>query len=317
MGMMLLLSLLLFLAGFVDSIAGGGGLISLPAYLIVGLPPHQAIASNKFSAAIGTTASAFRFFRKGYMSRECLLYIVLAMLGAQVGSRLAVHIPERLFQGIMLIVLPLVALFSFLSQHRREKLEQRQKESRQETLEGAALTTQQSHDAANSPMTSLKSLDPAALESLAQAKMKSPASTIHDSSVAATRNSPIAAKISRRQLLIASAGSLLIGCYDGLYGPGTGTFLLLLLSELAGYNISHAAGTTKAVNLASNIGSLLFFFSTDLIRYAYALPGAAFCMLGHTVGSALVVKKGRKIVQAIIFIVLLLLFIKVISDMLQ
>lgn len=300
MGMMLL-SLLLFLAGFVDSIAGGGGLISLPAYLIVGLPPHQAIASNKFSAAIGTTASAFRFFRKGYMSRECLLYIVLAMLGAQVGSRLAVHIPERLFQGIMLIVLPLVALFSFLSQHRREKLEQRQKEARQETLESEALSTLQSTDAATSSLTTQKSPDPAALES----------------SVAAEQNNPVQAKISRRQLLIASIGSLLIGCYDGLYGPGTGTFLLLLLSELAGYNISHAAGTTKAVNLASNIGSLLFFFSTDLIRYAYALPGAAFCMLGHTVGSALVVKKGRKIVQAIIFIVLLLLFIKVISDMLQ
>lgn len=301
MGMMLLLSLLLFLAGFVDSIAGGGGLISLPAYLIVGLPPHQAIASNKFSAAIGTTASAFRFFRKGYMSRECLLYIVLAMLGAQVGSRLAVHIPERLFQGIMLIVLPLVALFSFLSQHRREKLEQRQKEARQETLESEALSTLQSTDAATSSLTAQKSPDPAALES----------------SVAAEQNNPVQAKISRRQLLIASIGSLLIGCYDGLYGPGTGTFLLLLLSELAGYNISRAAGTTKAVNLASNIGSLLFFFSTDLIRYAYALPGAAFCMLGHTVGSALVVKKGRKIVQAIIFIVLLLLFIKVISDMLQ
>ena len=301
MGMMLLLSLLLFLAGFVDSIAGGGGLISLPAYLIVGLPPHQAIASNKFSAAIGTTASAFRFFRKGYMSRECLLYIVLAMLGAQVGSRLAVHIPERLFQGIMLIVLPLVALFSFLSQHRREKLEQRQKEARQETLESEALSTLQSTDAATSSLTTQKSPDPAALES----------------SVAAEQNNPVQAKISHRQLLIASIGSLLIGCYDGLYGPGTGTFLLLLLSELAGYNISHAAGTTKAVNLASNIGSLLFFFSTDLIRYAYALPGAAFCMLGHTVGSALVVKKGRKIVQAIIFIVLLLLFIKVISDMLQ
>lgn len=301
MGMMMLLSLLLFLAGFVDSIAGGGGLISLPAYLIVGLPPHQAIASNKFSAAIGTTASAFRFFRKGYMSRECLLYIVLAMLGAQVGSRLAVHIPEHLFQGIMLIVLPLVALFSFLSQHRREKLEQRQKEARQETLESEALSTLQSTDAATSSLTAQKSPDPAALES----------------SVAAEQNNPVQAKISRRQLLIASIGSLLIGCYDGLYGPGTGTFLLLLLSELAGYNISHAAGTTKAVNLASNIGSLLFFFSTDLIRYAYALPGAAFCMLGHTVGSALVVKKGRKIVQAIIFIVLLLLFIKVISDMLQ
>lgn len=301
MGMMLLLSLLLFLAGFIDSIAGGGGLISLPAYLIVGLPPHQAIASNKFSAAIGTTASAFRFLRKGYMSRECLLYIVLAMLGAQVGSRLAVHIPERLFQRIMLIVLPLVALFSFLSQHRREKLEQRQKEARQETLESEALSTLQSTDAATSSLTTQKSPDPAALES----------------SVAAEQNNPVQAKISRRQLLIASIGSLLIGCYDGLYGPGTGTFLLLLLSELAGYNISHAAGTTKAVNLASNIGSLLFFFSTDLIRYAYALPGAAFCMLGHTVGSALVVKKGRKIVQAIIFIVLLLLFIKVISDMLQ
>lgn len=301
MGMMLLLSLLLFLAGFVDSIAGGGGLISLPAYLIVGLPPHQAIASNKFSAAIGTTASAFRFFRKGYMSRECLLYIVLAMLGAQVGSRLAVHIPERLFQGIMLIVLPLVALFSFLSQHRREKLEQRQKEARQETLESEALSTLQSTDAATSSLTTQKSPDPAALES----------------SVAAEQNNPVQAKISRRQLLIASIGSLLIGCYDGLYGPGTGTFLLLLLSELAGYNISHAAGTTKAVNLASNIGSLLFFFSTDLIRYAYALPGAAFCMLGHTVGSALVVKKGRKVVQAIIFLVLLLLFIKVISDMLH
>ncbi len=301
MGMMLLLSLLLFLAGFVDSIAGGGGLISLPAYLIVGLPPHQAIASNKFSAAVGTTASAFRFFRKGYMSRECLLYIVLAMLGAQVGSRLVVHIPERLFQGIMLIVLPLVALFSFLSQRRREKLEQEQKEARQKTLESKTLTTPQGGEAA----------------SAAPKLQKNKTQAAPQNSDKTTINSQIPAKVSHRQLLIASAGSLLIGCYDGLYGPGTGTFLLLLLSELAGYNMTHAAGTTKAVNLASNIGSLIFFFSTDLIRYAYALPGAAFCMLGHVVGSALVVKKGRKMVQAIIFVVLLLLFIKVISDMLQ
>ena len=81
---------LVFLAGFIDAIAGGGGLISLPAYLIAGLPPHAAIGTNKFSACLGTTVATWHYARCGFIHwKRVLPAVVTALLGSWLGARLA------------------------------------------------------------------------------------------------------------------------------------------------------------------------------------------------------------------------------------
>src|SRR5512133_1877040 len=103
---------LVFLAGFVDSIGGGGGLISLPAYLLAGIPPHLAIGCNKFSSCIGTSVSTARFFRNGYVQlRLALTAAGFALGGAAIGARISLLIPENVLRIVLLVILPVVAFF--------------------------------------------------------------------------------------------------------------------------------------------------------------------------------------------------------------
>ena len=103
---------LLFLGGFVDSIAGGGGLITLPAYLLAGLPPHLALGTNKFSSAIGTSISTARLALNGFIKlRPALICIVCAFIGSSIGSRLTLLISDEIFNKLLLIVLPIAAFY--------------------------------------------------------------------------------------------------------------------------------------------------------------------------------------------------------------
>ena len=109
--MMAFLILMTGFAGFVDSAAGGGGLISLPAYLFAGLPPHYTYATNKFSAACGTTFATASFFKSGAMNVKVG---VLAAVGSFVGSALGAHIvlmlSDEVLQAMMFIILPIAAV---------------------------------------------------------------------------------------------------------------------------------------------------------------------------------------------------------------
>lgn len=83
-----IVAILLFCSGFMDSIAGGGGLISLPAFLLVGLPPHMILTTRKFSSAVGTTASTTRFFFRGYLYKDAFINLLLVLWGAHLESTL-------------------------------------------------------------------------------------------------------------------------------------------------------------------------------------------------------------------------------------
>ncbi len=114
---LLALSALVFLAGVLDSLAGGGGLITLPAFLAVGLPPALVLGTNKLSSSIGTTASVLRYFRTLKLDRGPVLPMVAAALvGSALGAKLALAIDPRWIRPLMLGVLPLVA-WSVLSKH--------------------------------------------------------------------------------------------------------------------------------------------------------------------------------------------------------
>lgn len=240
---------LVFLSGFVDSIAGGGGLISLPAYLLAGLPAHQAIATNKLSSAIGTTASTARYLKNGCVSyRVAIPSVVLALIGSAIGTNLILMVPERYIQYLLLIILPLVAV---LVLRRRP---------------AAAADTQQM-----------------------------PRS---------------------RQVLLGTVCAFFIGMYDGFYGPGTGTFLLIMYTQLCHMPVEEASGTVKMVNLASNLMSMIVFLQKGQTLVVLGLVASVFSLLGHLIGSGMVMKNGTRIVRPIIIVVLALLFIKVISGLL-
>ena len=101
-----------FLAGFVDSIAGGGGLISLPAYMIAGLPVHTAIATNKMSSSMGTFVASFHYMKKGFMKwKICIPAVFGAIAGSWIGSHLALLISEKALKIAMLVVLPVILFY--------------------------------------------------------------------------------------------------------------------------------------------------------------------------------------------------------------
>lgn len=103
---------LVFIAGFVDAVAGGGGLISLPAYLISGIPVHMAIGTNKLSSGMGTALATFRYARSGYVPWKLAAFCaVCALIGSACGAELALLIGDGVFKIIMLVILPLVALY--------------------------------------------------------------------------------------------------------------------------------------------------------------------------------------------------------------
>ena len=238
---------LIFLGGFVDAIAGGGGLISLPAYLIAGLPVHMSIGTNKISSAMGTTLTTVKFWRQGYIkARICLPCAVCALAGSACGAQLALLVDDYVFRIILLFVLPLTAVYVFRS----------------------------------------KGLDTAGRD---------------PRSFGAT-------------LAIACALALVIGVYDGFYGPGTGTFLLLLLTGLAHMSLNDAAGATKVINLSTNIAALVTYLANGQVLLPLGLTAGLFGIAGNYLGARSFTAKGSKIVKPLIGVVLAIFFVKVIYD---
>lgn len=242
----LLICLGVFCASFVDAIGGGGGIISLPCYLLAGLPVHLALGTNKLSACIGTVASTARYIKNGCV--DWLLAvpsIILALLGSHIGTRLQLAVDERYLQFVLLVVLPVIAVILF-----KDKLFPEEKGDMNEWL--------------------------------------------------------------RRAIVCVSA--LVIGTYDGFYGPGTGTFLLLSFCFLAKIDVRTASGNVKVVNLASNIGSLVTSLVAGKVLVPLGLTAALFAILGQYIGSGLALKNGSKIVRPIVSIVLVLLIGKILLE---
>lgn len=240
---------LVFLAGFVDSLAGGGGLISLPAYLLAGLPPHYALGTNKAAMSVGTFTATVKYLRSGHVDlRAALLSGGTSFLGSLVGSSLSLMIPESALKLLMLILLPFIALFLFLHK-----------------------------DFGSTP--------------------------------------PPEERLSPRRATLTALGiGLVIGCYDGLIGPGTGTFLLLSFTALLGFDLLKSSGCAKLANLASNLAALLIFVVNGKVLFALAVPAAVFAALGNYLGARLAISGGSRYVRYTVFLVIGLLFVKISTE---
>ena len=119
----------------------------------------------------------------------------------------------------------------------------------------------------------------------------------------------------RRRAAIVWAASFVVGAYDGFYGPGTGTFLVLIFCGLAKMDLRTASGNVKLVNLASNIGALFTSLMHGKVFLVLGLIGAVASVAGHYIGSGMAIKNGSKVVRPVILVVLVLLAIKVITEL--
>ena len=245
----LLISLGVFAASFVDAIGGGGGIISVPVYLLAGLPTHFALGTNKMSSGIGTAASTIRYLKKGFVDWQLALpSVVLAVCGAYLGTSLQLMADERILKYLLLLVLPLAAVILL-----RKK-------------------------------------------SLPETRGELP--------------------LWKRRLAVLGP-SLLIGVYDGFYGPGTGTFLLLAFCMLGKLDVRTASGNVKLVNFSSNMGALATSLMAGKVLIGVGAVAACFSIAGHYLGAGLAIRNGAKIVRPVILCVIGLLMIRVVTELLS
>lgn len=247
--MLLIVCPLTFLAGFVDSVAGGGGLISLPAYYLAGLPPHLAAGTNKLSAGLGTVAASGRFLLgKKVAALVALLAALGALPGSWLGTTMQLHIPADTVRIMMVCVIPLVAV--------------------------GVLTKWDVMSRADR--------------------------------IPAAWRLPISFLI-----------GLVIGFYDGLVGPGTGTFLILLFTLLLGLDTVKASGTAKLVNLASNVAALCTYIAAGEVLYGLGIPAALCAIGGNLLGAQMTLKKGTAFIRRMLLVVLALLLAKMLYDVIK
>jgi uncharacterized membrane protein YfcA len=239
-----------FLAGVVDSIAGGGGLLSVPAYLAAGLPPHFVLGTNKFSSCFGTFFATLRYHQHGLIDvRVALLSAFFALIGSFLGTSVVLLLRPDFLRMLLIVLIPLVAILTLANRSMgRENHSHRQS--------------------------------------------------------------------ARRKYSLAAPAALLIGFYDGFFGPGTGMFLILFYTLALKYDFVTANANTKVVNLASNIAALAAFIINGKIIYAVGIPAAAAGIAGNLLGARLVIKRGSGIIRPIFILALALLFSKIIFDLL-
>lgn len=238
---------LVFLAGFVDAIAGGGGLISLPAYMMAGIPVHLALGTNKLSATFGAIISAWRYIKKGYAPLKLSLFcVVCALIGSGVGAKLALLLDDKYFKVIMLALLPITAFY---------------------------ILRKRAFDDSREPLSEWKTI------------------------------------------FIGMAIALALGLYDGFYGPGTGTFLIILLTSAAHLTLNNANGVAKVINLSTNIAALTVFAFGGAALVTLGLVGGLFSIVGSYAGTVCFERGGVKAVKPIMMGVMVLFFIKVLSEL--
>lgn len=238
---------MVFLAAVVDSIGGGGGLISLPSYTLAGLSYDVASGTNKFSAMFGTLAATIRYFRSGkLMVVPSLAAAVMALPGSYLGTKLAMAVGNEKMTIFMLFALPAVA---------------------------AAVIFKKKTPTAPKPMTKLR-------------------------------------------IAACALIGLIVGAYDGFFGPGTGTFLIILFTWVAGMDIVTAAGTAKPVNLASNLSSLITRIAAGQVLFTLAIPAMCLSIVGGYIGAKLAVLRGARFIRFVMVFVLLLIIVKLAIDFL-
>jgi uncharacterized membrane protein YfcA len=235
-----------FFAGFIDSIAGGGGLIQLPA-LLIGLPKSdtaEVLGTNKLSSIFGTTTAAALYRKQIKPDPKILIAMGLpALLGSAGGAMLASKIPTSSMRPMVLVLLIVVAVYTWFKP------------------------------------------DLGKFENL--------------------RHLP------KRRVQIAALAGVIIGFYDGIFGPGTGSFLMLILVASLGYAFITASAIAKVVNVATNVGAIMVFGINGAVIWQIGIIMGVANISGAVIGARLAIKGGSTLVRKVFLIVTVALIVKV------
>ncbi len=231
-------------AGWIDAVVGGGGLVQLPALLLVpGLSPVQALATNKLASVFGTTTSAVTYQRRVRPDlRTALPMAAVALAGSFGGASVAALLPASVFKPVIVVALVAIALFTAFRPALGEE-------------------------------TALR-------------------------------------HTGRRHTGTALAVGAVIGFYDGVLGPGTGSFLVFALVSLLGYDFLQSSAKAKIVNVATNLGALAFFVPHGSVVWALGLLMGASNMLGGYLGSRTATSRGTGFIRGVFLVVVSALIVR-------
>jgi len=237
-----------FFGAVVDAIVGGGGLITTPALLAIGMPTHLALGTNKFASSMGTISSSYHFYKSGNMNLKLLKYLLpFSLVGSALGV-LAVLAIEPDFLRVLIIGLVIcIGAYTLLK----------------------------------------KDLG------------------IHNTFTGLTRK-----KIALGVLL-----ALVLGFYDGFFGPGTGSFLIFGLIHIFGYDFKKASANSKLMNLFSNTTAFVLFLINGKVMFLVALPMSISMIIGARVGAKLAITKGAAFIKPVFITVSFALVVKMITDL--
>ena len=228
---LLLLACVGLAAGFIDSIAGGGGLLTVPALLLAGLPPAEALGTNKAQSIFGSASATIAYAGKGHVNfRELKLPFALSALGSACGALLATLVSAEFLKAFLPLLLIAIALYFALKP-----------------------------DVGDLP-----------------------------------------GKERMRPALFAATVIPAIGFYDGILGPGTGSFFMLAYVALAGLGVLKATAQTKLMNFASNVGAFAVFAFSGVIFWKIGIAMGIGQFIGARLGAGLAMKNGAKLIKPLL-----------------
>lgn len=245
LSILLLLFFAAFVAGFIDSIAGGGGMITIPALLLAGLPPLESLGTNKLQSVFGSGSATIAYARRGHVVlKEQLPMAILAAIGAAIGALLATVVPGDVLKVLLPFLLVAIALYFGFK--------------------------------------------------------------------------PNISDTDRTQRITPFLFGLifvpLIGFYDGVFGPGTGSFFMLGFVMLAGFGVLKATAHTKLLNFGSNFGAFVVFLAYGVVLWKVGLLMGLGQFLGAQVGSRTAMKNGARIIKPLLVISCIALAIRLLAD---
>ena len=234
-----------FLAGFIDSIAGGGGLVTVPALLIAGFSPVESLGTNKLQGLFGSGSATIAYARKGHVDlKRQLPSAVLSFTGAVIGALFATLLPGELLSAVLPFVLIAIALYFALKPN---------------------------------------------MNDIDKAERLPP-------------------------FLFGLLVVPLIGFYDGVFGPGAGSFFMLAFVALAGYGVLKATAHTKLLNFASNLGGFAAFAAVGVVHWKIGLLMGVAQVLGARLGAGLAMKNGARLIKPLLVAVCMALALKLLTD---
>lgn len=241
----ILLAVAAFLAGFIDAIAGGGGLITVPALMLAGFSPVESLGTNKLQGLFGTGSATLAYAAKGHVDLSSQWPMAaLAFFGGIVGALTAALVPGDVLRIVLPVLLVAIALFFALKPD---------------------------------------------LDDVDRARRIAP-------------------------FLFGLVVVPAIGFYDGIFGPGTGSFFMLAFIMLAGYGVLKATAHTKLLNFASNLGGFAAFAFAGVVFWQVGLMMGLMQFAGARVGAAMAMKNGARLIKPLLVVTCLLLAARLLWD---